>query len=52
MTSQLLGTAPDHSTPDAASAEDPLAPARGVINGLLLSLPIWAVIWAAWKHLT
>lgn len=24
--------------------DDPLAPARGVINGVLLSIPLWAVI--------
>jgi len=24
--------------------EDPLAPARGIINGLLLALPFWIVI--------
>jgi hypothetical protein len=24
--------------------EDPLAPARGIVNGLLISAPIWGVI--------
>lgn len=32
---------------DCAS-DDPLAPARGIFNGLLLSIPVWALIALAW----
>ena len=32
--------------------DDPLAAARGVVNGILISIPIWAfialVVWALW----
>jgi hypothetical protein len=27
---------------------DELAPARGVLVGLLLSLPFWLLVWWAW----
>jgi hypothetical protein len=27
--------------------EDPSAPARGIILGLLLSVPVWVLIWYA-----
>lgn len=33
---------------------DPLAPARGCLNALLLSIPLWCVMvtvaWAIWGH--
>lgn len=30
--------------------EDPLAPARGIINGVLLAIPLWAlIVFAVWK---
>jgi hypothetical protein len=26
-----------------------LAPARGIAIGILLSLPIWAMLWTCWR---
>lgn len=30
------------------AGDDPIAPARGIFNGLLLSIPIWGLIALAW----
>ena len=38
---QLLVDSGIENCPDE---EDPLSPARGIINGLLISIPIWIVV--------
>ena len=30
------------------SRDDPLAAARGIVNGLLLALPFWLLVMLAW----
>lgn len=36
---------------DQASSEDEFSAARGLFNGFLISLAIWALIWAVWRWL-
>lgn len=40
---------------DGFDDEDPLRPARGIVNALLIALPLWlaaiAVFWLAWHYL-
>lgn len=35
-----------------SAGDDALATGRGIVNGVLLSLPIWAVLALAWWALT
>jgi len=43
---------PDSAIPDVEwEAEDSMRPARGIIFGLILSLPIWALVFYAYHEI-